>query len=74
MFSNLIFEFDLLGDRHAILGDARRAEGLLDDDVAALGAERDLHGVGKDVDAAQHAIAGILTENLTSLAAMLSNS
>ena len=32
---------------------------LLDDDVAALGTERHLHGVGEDVDAAQHALAGI---------------
>ena len=28
-------------------------------DVAALGPERDLHGVGENVDAAQHALAGI---------------
>ena len=28
-------------------------------DVAALGAERDLDGVGEDIDAAQHALAGI---------------
>jgi hypothetical protein len=28
-------------------------------DVAALGAQRHLHGIGKDVDAAQHLLAGI---------------
>ncbi len=55
----LVLELDLLGDGDAVLGRARRAEGLLDDDVAALGAERDLDGVGEDVDAAQHALAGI---------------
>ena len=55
----LVLELDLLGDGDAVLGRARRAEGLLDHDVAALGAERDLHGVGEDVDAAQHALAGI---------------
>ena len=55
----LVLELDLLGDGDAVLGRARRAERLLDDDVAALGAERDLHGVGEDVDAAQHALAGI---------------
>jgi hypothetical protein len=54
MFSKLVFQFDFLGDRHAVLGRARGAEGLLDDDVAALGAQRHLHGVGEDVDAAQH--------------------
>ena len=55
----LVRELDLLGDGDAVLGDARRAEALLDDDVAALGAERHLDGVGEDVDAAHHAIAGI---------------
>ena len=47
MFSNLSFELDLLGDGDAVLGDARRAEGLVEDDVAALGAEGDLHRVGE---------------------------
>jgi hypothetical protein len=59
MFSNLSFQFDFLGDGDAVLGDARGAERLVDDDVAALGAERDLHRVGEDVDAAQHALAGV---------------
>ena len=36
-----------------------RAERLVDDDVAALGAERHLDGVGEDVDAAQHAVARV---------------
>ena len=55
----LVLELDLLGDGDAVLGRARGAERLLDDDVAALGTERDLDGVGEDVDAAQHALAGI---------------
>ena len=55
----LVLELDLLGDGDAVLGRARGAEGLLDDDVAALGAERHLDGVGEDIDAAQHALAGI---------------
>jgi hypothetical protein len=50
----LVLKFDFLGDGHAVLGDARRAEGLVDDDVAALGTQRHLHGVGEGVDAAQH--------------------
>ena len=58
----LVLEFDFLGDGHAVLGGARRAEGLVDDDVAALGAEGDLHRVGENVDAAQHALAGFTAE------------
>ena len=56
----LVVELDLLGDGHAVLGDARRAERLLEHDVAALGAERHLDGVGEDIDAVQHALAGVL--------------
>ena len=55
----LVLELDFLGDGDAVLGDARRAEGLVDDDVAALGAERHLHRVGEDVDAAQHLLARV---------------
>ncbi len=55
-------QLDLLGDRHPVLGDARRAVGFVEDDVAPLRAERHLHRVGEDVDAAQHAIAGIDAE------------
>ena len=55
----LVLELDLLGDGDAVLGDARGAERLVEHDVAALGAERDLHRVGEDVDAAQHAVAGV---------------
>jgi hypothetical protein len=55
----LVLEFDLLGDGDAVLGGARSAERLVDDDVAALGTERDLHRVGENVDAAQHALTGV---------------
>src|SRR6185437_11076097 len=54
----LVFELDLLGDGNAVLGDARRAEALVEHDVAALRAERHLHGVGEHLDAVQHAVAG----------------
>ena len=47
-----IGELDLLGDGDAVLGDRRGAELLVDDDVPALGAERDLHRLGELVDAA----------------------
>ena len=55
----LVLELDLLGDGHAVLGDARRAERLVEDDVAALGAERHLDRVGENVDAAQHLVARV---------------
>ena len=55
----LVFELDLLGDGDAVLGDARRAERLVEDDVAALRAERHLDGVGENVDAAQHLVARV---------------
>jgi hypothetical protein len=55
----LVLELDLLGDGDAVLGDARGAEALVDHDIAALRAERHLHGIGEDIDAAQHAIAGV---------------
>ena len=55
----LVFQFDFLGDRDTVLGDAGRAEGFFDHDVAALGAERHLDGISQNVDAAQHAVAGI---------------
>ena len=55
----LVLELDLLGDGDAVLGDAGRAEALVEHDVAALGAERHAHRVGEDVDAAQHPVAGV---------------
>ena len=58
----LVGKLDFLGDGHAVLGDARRAEALVDDDVAALGAQRHLHRVGENVDAAQHPRAGVAAE------------
>src|SRR4029079_11519036 len=48
-----VLELDLLGDGDAVLGDRRGAELLLDDDVAALGAEGHLDRVGELVDAAE---------------------
>jgi hypothetical protein len=54
-----VIELDLLGHRHAILGDARRPEALVEDDVAALGAERHPHRIGQDIDAAQHPVARV---------------
>src|SRR5439155_14859122 len=58
----LVLELDLLGDGNAVLGDAGSAERLVEHDVAALRAERDLHRVGENVDAAQHLVARINRE------------
>ena len=55
----LVFELDLLGDGHAVLGDAGSAERLVEHDVAALGAERHAHRVGESIDAAQHSVARV---------------
>ena len=55
-----VFELDLLGDGHAVVGDRRRAELLVEHHVAALGAERDLDGVGQRVDAALERAARVL--------------
>src|SRR5437870_3247889 len=56
-----ILQLDFLGYGHAVLGDDGRAELPFDHRVAALGAEGDLHCVGKSVHAAQNRLAGILT-------------
>src|ERR1700736_3229383 len=58
----LVLKLDFLGDGDAVLGDAGCAERLVEHDVAALGAERDLHRVVENLDAAQHAIACIDAE------------
>ena len=58
----LVAELDLLGDGHAVLGDARRTEALVQHHVATLRAQRDLHRVGQDVHAAQHARTGVTAE------------
>ena len=42
-------QFDLFGNGHAVVGDRRRAEFLVEHDVAAFGAERHLYGIGEDV-------------------------
>ena len=58
-----IGELDLLGDGHAVLGDGRRAEFLVDDDVAALGPEGHLDRTREKFDAAQDLLAGGFFEN-----------
>ena len=57
-----ILELDLLGDRHAVVGDGRGAPLLGQHDVAALGAEGDAHGVGELVHARLELAAGFFVE------------
>ena len=52
-----IRQVDFLGHRDAVLGDRGRSEGLAQDDVASLGSEGHLHGVGQAVDAAENGLA-----------------
>jgi len=58
----LVLKLDFLGDGDAVLSHTGGAERLVQNDIAALRTERHLDGVIEDVDAAQHAIAGINAE------------
>src|SRR4029079_9939298 len=58
----LVLELDFLGDRHPVLGGARRAVRLVENNIAAFRSKRDLHGIGENIDAAQHAFASVATE------------
>ena len=57
-----ILEVDLLGDRHAVVGDGGSAPLLLQHDVAALWPERDAHRVGELVHASLERAASLLVE------------
>ena len=46
-----VVELDVASDRDAVVGDRRRAELLVEDDVPALGADRHLDRVGEAVNA-----------------------
>ncbi len=60
-----IGKLDFLGDGDAVLGDGRRPEFLVDDDVPALGPERDFDGAGEDLDAAEDFLtSGLVKEEL----------
>ena len=57
-----IFELNFLGDGHAVLGDGGSAVTLFENDISALGAQCDFHGVGEDVDTSGHARARIFAK------------
>ena len=54
-----VLQLDLLGDGNPIVGDRGGAPLLLQDDVAALGAQRHLYRVGEGVEAPLEAAAGL---------------
>ena len=58
-----VLELDVASDRDAVVGDRRRAELLVEDDVAALRADRHLDGVGEAVDAALERATSCLVED-----------
>src|SRR5690606_30259041 len=55
-----VLEVDLLGDGDAVVGDRGCAPLLLEDDVAALRAQRDAYGVSQLVHARLEGPAGVL--------------
>ena len=57
-----VLELDLAGDGDAVVGDGGGAPLLVDDDVAALRAERHLDRVRERVDAALERAAGVVVE------------
>src|SRR5450759_1133487 len=58
-----VFEFDVAGDGDAVVGNGRRAELLVQDDVSTLGANRDLDGLGEAVNAALERSTSCLVED-----------
>jgi hypothetical protein len=57
-----VFQFDFAGNGDPVLGDVRGAELLIDDDVAAAGAEGHFHGIGEGIDAQLQPLARRLIE------------
>ena len=57
-----VLEVDLLGDGDAVVGDGGGAPLLVEDDVAALRAEGDAHGVGELVHARFERATGFAVE------------
>jgi hypothetical protein len=56
-----VLELDLTNDRHPIVGDGRSAVLLLQDYVAALGAESDPHRMSDCVDPFLESLSGLPT-------------
>src|SRR5213592_4977859 len=59
---NVVLERSFGAPTITVLGDRRRAEAALEDDVASFGTQRDLDRVGQDVHAEHHLVAYAFTE------------
>jgi hypothetical protein len=57
-----VLDLDLAGDRDAVVRDRRRAELLVEDDVAPLRAKGDLDRIGEDVDSPLERATRVLVE------------
>ena len=57
-----VFQFDLLRDRHTVLGDRGAAEFLVENDVATVGAERGRDGFRQFLDTAQQRVTRVFIE------------
>ncbi len=55
-----VLELDFLGDGHAVVGDERSAEFLIQHDVAATRPQGDFNGIGQLVDTRLEGLAGVL--------------
>jgi hypothetical protein len=58
-----IFEFDFLRDGDAVLGHGRGAEFLVENDVAAFGAERRDDGAGEFLHALEESLTSCFVKN-----------
>src|SRR3989454_106830 len=58
-----IFQLDFFRDRNAVFRDQRRTKLLVENHIAALRPQRDLHCISKYVNAPQDCLAGIFTVN-----------
>ncbi len=58
----LVLELDLLGDRDSVLGDGGGAEALVEHRIAALGTQRNLHGIRQNIHTLEHALPGVVAE------------
>ena len=58
-----ILKLDILGNRDAVVGYERSAVLLVEDNISALGAERDLNCIGELIDTGLESLAGFLTVN-----------
>ncbi len=58
----LVLELDFLRDRDAVLGDGGGAEALVEHGIAALGTQRDFHGIRQNIHTLEHALPSVVAE------------